>query len=301
MRKRLVITGVAGFIGRHIALEALERGYRVTGIDRRAWRREGVEFVEADVRDKEKVWRAVQDSDAVVHLAAITSNVEFLANPSECYDINVNGFSSVLDAAAKSGCARVVYASSAAVYGDRFSEATDIVAAKLDNHYAKTKLINEMMGRSYREIYGLGVVGLRYFNVYGYGENAKGNYASIITLLLTAKIRGEKLVLYGDGTQARDLIHVEDVARMSLELLEKGQADLYNVGTGVATEYRKLAEMIDGDNIVCVPNPLTSYQMYTRADVRRLREVVGEYQFSRIEDGVRELEDLVKPEPAGVP
>jgi UDP-glucose 4-epimerase len=290
MRKNLVVTGVSGFIGRYVAAEALRRGYRVTGVDRNDPHTEGIDFTRADIRDTDRMLRVMRQHDSVVHLAAITSNVEFMKNPAECYDINTNGFLSILNTAAKTGCKRFVYASSAAVYLDRFSEDTVIDITKQGNHYAKSKIMNEMVAKSYEHICRMGTTGLRFFNVYGNGENAKGDYASIITLFLKAKKDREPLVVYGDGTQARDLIHVTDAARVTMEILEKGTADLYNVGTGVSTAYRVIAGMIERDDIRYIPNPLRDYQHYTRADVTRLREVIGDYRFIELERGIRSIE-----------
>jgi UDP-glucose 4-epimerase len=289
MNDTVLITGAAGFIGRHVAEEALRRGYRVTGLDRNPSRTDGIEFVEADIRDAERARQVVKDKDYVIHLAAVTSNVEFTRRPAECYDINANGFLTIIDAAARSGCKRFVYASSAAVYLDGFSEDTVIHFREQRNHYAKTKMMNEMVARSYEEVYGMSTIGLRFFNVYGAGENAKGDYASIVTLFLKARHAHAPLVVYGDGTQARDLIHVTDAAHIALSLLEKGSRDVYNVGTGVATPYGVIAAMIDPDHITYVPNPLAHYQYYTRADTARLRDDLGSYSCLGLEEGIRSI------------
>src|SRR5437867_3188457 len=210
MTKDLCITGVSGFIGTSVAEEALRRGYRVTGIDRRHSHLDGIEFLEADVRDKASLIGAMKTKDYVIHLAAVTSNAEFLKDPLDCYDVNVNGFLNVIGIAAKSGCQRFVYASSAAVYLDIFSEDAVIDAGRQSNHYAKSKLLNETVASSYEAIYKMRTTGLRYFNVYGNGENAKGDYASIVTIFLKARKNGDPLVVYGDGKQARDVINVAD-------------------------------------------------------------------------------------------
>jgi nucleoside-diphosphate-sugar epimerase len=286
MSKRLLITGASGFIGGYVAKEALRRGYRVTGLDRRGSGTGGVEAIRADIRDREHMMRVVKDQDCVIHLAAVTSNVEFIKNPAECYDVNANGFLNIIEAAAQSGCERFVYASSAAVYLDGFSEDTVIDIARQGNHYAKTKIMNEMVARSYAQIRRMRTIGLRFFNVYGNGENAKGDYASIVTIFLKAKSKGEPLVVYGDGRQARDLIHVTDAATLTMDLLEQGDAEIYNVGTGAAMSFNDIARMIDPDHIEYVPNPLTDYQYYTRADTRRLRKTLGDYRPADLPTGI---------------
>ena len=285
----MLVTGVSGFIGRHVAEEALRRSYRVTGVDRHRSYIEGITFIEADIRDKDRMVQVMKGTDCVIHLAAITSNVEFMENPVDCYDINVNGFLNVIDAVAKRGCKRFVYASSAAVYVDSFSEDAVIDFRKQSNHYAKTKIMNELMAKSYEDICQISTTGLRYFNVYGTGENEKGDYASIITLFLKAKKNGKSLVIYGDGKQSRDLIHVTDAARITLAALEKGSYHIYNVGTGIATAYGTIAEMIDKHHVRYVPNPLPSYQYYTRAETGRVREIVHPDKLMELQEGIAEM------------
>jgi UDP-glucose 4-epimerase len=287
MSKRVLITGASGFIGSYVAKEALRRGYRVTGLDSRGSVTADFEFIQADIRDRARMAWVVKDQDCVIHLAAVTSNVEFIKNPVNCYDVNANGFLNVIEAAAQSGGQRFVYASSAAVYLDGFSEDTVIDINRQGNHYAKTKIMNEMVARSYAQIHRLRITGLRFFNVYGNGENAKGDYASIVTIFLKAKSKGEPLVVYGDGRQARDLIHVTDAAQLTMDLLEKGDGEIYNVGTGSATSFNDIARMIDPHRIQYVPNPLTDYQYYTKADTRRLRETLGDYRPADLPTGIR--------------
>ena len=291
MSKSLLITGAAGFIGRYVAEEAARRGYEITGVDRKPGWAGDFESIEADICDRDRMKQLAKSKEYVIHLAAVTSNVEFMRNPLDCYSVNANGFLNVIDAAAHGGCRRFVYASSAAVYLDSFSEDTVMDVTKRGNHYAKTKIMNEMVAKSYEHIHEMKATGLRFFNVYGRGENAKGDYASIVTLFLNFRRNREPLVVYGDGTQARDLINVRDAARITVDLLEKGSHDIYNVGTGVATPYATIAEMLDKDNIRYVPNPLPDYQYYTRAEVTRLREVLGDYEVTGLARGMSDMEE----------
>src|SRR2546427_9843218 len=161
MSTRMLITGAAGFIGRYVAEEALRRGYRVTGTDRRASSPGGVDFVEADIRDKARMTQIMKDQDCVVHLAAVTSNVEFIKNPVECYEINASGFLNVTDAAARSGWRRVVDASSAG-HSLCGCLCDDVIGLRPQgHHYAKTKLMNEMVAKTYEHIHTMRATGLR--------------------------------------------------------------------------------------------------------------------------------------------
>lgn len=283
---KIVITGCSGFIGRSTCEQALERGYEVFGIDTKPCAVDRVRFTNLDITDRNGVMKALKGADAVIHLAAITSNVEFERDMLRCYDVNVNGFLNTIAAAVKNGCRRFVYASSAAVYIDGFSEETVIDIKMQKNSYAKTKLMNEMIARSYEDVYRIKTSGLRFFNVYGKGENEKGNYASIITLFMKMKREGKPLTIYGDGKQARDMINVSDAANITLDLMEKGTEDIYNVGTGKSIVYDEIADVIDKKNKRYVENPLSSYQYLTRADTKRLRSIIGNYKFINAKDWI---------------
>lgn len=286
--KKILITGCSGFIGRNVAALALKEGYEVVGLDIKPCTVEGVKFINADITDRAKMMKAVSGVDAVIHLAAVTANTEFEKDMLRCYDVNVNGFMNVIDAAVKNKCGRFVYASSAAIYIDSFSEESVIDIKKQKNSYAKTKLIDEMIARSYQDIYNISAVGLRFFNVYGNGENEKGNYASIVIRFKEMKKAGSPLLVYGDGKQARDMINVSDAAKIALVLMQRGTHDVYNVGTGESVPYNDIADALDRKNKKFVKNPLSSYQLLTKADTTRLRSVIGDYKFIKVKDWIKE-------------
>ncbi|MEM3245913.1 MAG: NAD-dependent epimerase/dehydratase family protein [Candidatus Micrarchaeaceae archaeon] len=282
----VLITGSSGFIGSHVVAEAIKNGYKVKGLDIADPKQNGgFEFVRADIRDKKAVSDAMEGVDYVVHLAAITSVVEFEKDPVTCFDININGFLNVLSAALKNNVKKVVYASSSAVYtGKHFSEELPIDYMKQNNPYSQSKLINEMHAQYFMHSKGLKCIGLRFFNVFGEGENEKGQYASIVTQFMKNKANGEPLIVYGDGLQARDFIYVDDVAKITLLLLKKADSGVYNVGTGQAISYKRIAEIIDKDHIKYVENPLKSYQYLTKADTSKLLMVIGRYEFVKLEE-----------------
>jgi len=281
---KLLITGSAGFIGSHAVKAALARGWEVDSLDIRARPPR-----HADVRLLTRM-----ECDVVLHLAAYSSNAGFADNLADNYACNVMGTWNVLRLAAQSG-ARVVYASSSAVYG-RNSDGTmsdsefDLLDLQLINsHYAKSKLINEMMAASYQTA-GVNCLGLRIFNAYGAGDELKppGKQAPP-TWMHIAKERGEPIVIYGDGTQAKDFIHVSDVVEIIMRLIESDATGIVNVGTGVATSFNDLAAMIGGDKYLVnnrpIPDP-ASYQHFTRADTTRLLSIIRPYEFKSIEEGL---------------
>ena len=284
-KKTLLVTGSSGFIGSHVTKEALKRGYSVKGLDLKENDNAAIEFVKGDIRDKSAVSKAIEGVDFVIHLAAVTSVVEFEKDPVGCFDTNVNGFLNILSSAHKNGVKKVLYASSAAVYtGEHFSDSLPLDYGKQHNPYAQSKIINEMHADYFYNSKSLNSTGLRFFNVFGEGENEKGQYASIAMQFLKNKENEEPLVVYGDGSQARDFIYVKDVAKITLELLEKGSNGVYNVGTGSAISYKNIAEMIDKKNIRYVENPLKAYQYLTKADTTKLLKAIGDYKFVNLEN-----------------
>ena len=277
--KKILVTGCSGFIGRRVAMAAIEKGYQVSGIDIKDCDIQDVEFEKVSITDAEGMVRAAAGADSIIHLAAVTSNLEFEKNLKRSYEVNVQGFINVIEAAVKNKCKRFLYASSSAVYIDSFSEDSVIDIKKQRNHYAKTKIINEMIAQSYSDLYGLSTVGMRFFNVYGEGENDKGNYASIINLFFNQRSSGKPITVYGDGRQSRDLISVDDVAEIAMRLVDKGSGEIYNIGTGESIPYGEIAGMIGGTDVKYTKNPLSSYQYLTRADTRRLIDAIGRYKF----------------------
>ncbi len=291
LKGKLLVTGGAGFIGRSVVKKALELGYEVRSFDFNECQVKGSESIKGDIRDKTAVLNAAKGVDYIIHLAAVTSPLEFEKDMEGCCNTNIGGTLNVFEIAGQNRCKRVLYASSAAVYIDQFSETTIIPHFRLRNYYAKTKLMDEMLAHSYRDAYGLDVIGLRFFNVYGPGENEKGNYASLITQFISAKQKGERPIVYGDGSQARDHIHVNDAANITMMLLEKGKEEVYNVGTGVPLKYSDIAKMlVDESRIEYVKNPLHSYQMLTKADTTRMLKTIGAYKFIDAREAIKEME-----------
>ncbi len=282
---KLLITGSAGFIGTHAVAAAKTRGWDVIECDLRCpynWMRMSNE----DCRDTE--WP--RGCSHVLHLAGYSSNAGFADDMWRNYNNNVCGLSHILNMAMIAR-ARVVYASSSAVYGPAWSmpaarETMTATCASHSSHYGKSKRINEMMAESYRDI-GLSVLGLRLFNAYGAGDELKpaGRQAPP-TWMAAAKHEGKPAIIYGDGTQAKDFIHVSDAVEIIMRLIESDATGIVNVGTGVATSFNDLARLIGCEvEYKPVPDP-ASYQYFTRADLTRLLSIIGPYKFKSIEEGL---------------
>src|SRR5512138_3332065 len=225
-----LVTGGAGFIGSHIVRALVAEGARVrvldnlssglqanlSGIERK------VELQEGDIRNAVACRNACRGVDAVFHLAAFISVPGSVRDPVTADAVNIGGTLNVLLAARDAGVKRVVFSSSAAVYGDpepaedgRVTVTEKTPAAPL-SPYGVEKLYGEHMCRLFAHLYGMQTASLRYFNVYGPRQNPRSEYAAVVPKFVTMLLAGEQPTIFGDGEQTRDLVFVEDVARANL-------------------------------------------------------------------------------------
>lgn len=249
----VLVTGGAGFIGSHIVRALLERGDRVRVLDNFSTGRHEnlkgleVEIVEADLRDAPRVTQACRGVDTIFHEAAFVSVPQSMKQPTECFDVNVTGTASLLQAAHKYGVRRVVFASSAAVYGD--SDAlplTEETPLRPLSPYAASKHVDEIYGRLYTSSFGLEVVGLRYFNVFGPRQRPDSQYAAAVPIFIRRLLEEKSITIFGDGGQTRDLIFVGDVVRANLVAAAHSSApgQVFNICTGLETRILDLVEIL---------------------------------------------------------
>ncbi|MEZ5124586.1 MAG: NAD-dependent epimerase/dehydratase family protein [Solirubrobacterales bacterium] len=256
--KKLVVIGGAGLIGSH-TVDALTRedvgeivvyDNFVRGTEENlasALRDDRVSVFEigGDITQTDILQAALKGADGVFHFAALWL-LQCHEYPRSAFDVNVRGTFNVLEACVAQGVKRLVYSSSASVYGDAVEEPmTEDHPFNNRNFYGATKIAGEAMARAYHERYGLDYVGLRYMNVYGARQDYRGAYIAVIMKMLDAIDRGEPVTLYGDGSQAYDFVYVTDCAAANVCAMKADATDgFYNVGTGVRTSLRELAELV---------------------------------------------------------
>ena len=293
--KALVIGG-SGFIGRNIIELLNQKQYYTVSYDIADRNNNANEHINGDMLDLEKLSKSMKDIDYVFNLAAVTSPPEFEDIDSKGYEINIIGTYNILKSAYKNNVKKVILASSSAIYGDIKTPATeDMITDSYPNLYAVTKYTNEITGRSFSLLRHLDSVYLRYFNTYGNGENSKGAYSSIFHKFIDNLRHGETPLIFGDGTQKRDFIYVEDNARASVLAMENGKpGDAYNIGTGVSTDFNTIYSIIkdemhsdiEGKH---VKNPFESYQLYTQADMEKTKKDLGFVPEYDIRKGVKKM------------
>ena len=252
---KAVITGGAGFIGSHLADELVARGYDVTIIDDLSTGKEAniahllkkraVEFVEGSINTPGRLEKALRGAGPVFHLAAVSGVPQSIADPLATHEINVTGTLNVLLAARQNRVAKVIFASSAAVYGDTLTQPQgEDLLPNPQSPYAASKLAGEHYCAVFHRIYALPTTVLRFYNVYGPRQDPDAAYAGVIPKFIDAIARGDPPVVFGDGERTRDFTFVKDVVAALVLAAESGAAGVYNIGSGRKISIIELARTI---------------------------------------------------------
>ena len=299
MTTRAIVTGGAGFIGSHLTDRLLADGCHVTVLDdlstgkmsnlALASQHERCTFVNADVSDLDAVRPHFEGADWVFHLASLADIVPSIVEPHTYHRANVDGTVAVLEAAREAGVKRFVYTASSSCYGipDAYptSETADI---RPEYPYAFTKWVGERYMLFWHQIYGLPVVSLRLFNVFGVRSRTSGAYGAVLGVFLAQKLAGRPLTVVGDGTQKRDFIHVSDVVDAFVKAAQSDVAgEVFNVGAGDPQTVNHLADLIGGEREGIPKRP--AEPDCTWADITRIENALGWRPRMTFEDGIRDV------------
>ena len=295
-----VVTGGAGFIGSHLAETLLAAGRPVRILDNFAsgHRRNlsdfashpALEVVEGDIRDPSAVRAALTGAERVFHLAALADIVPSIQAPQAYFTTNVDGTFVVLEAARAAGVRKLVYAASSSCYGIPDVYPTR-ETAPIDTRYpyALTKFLGEQLVMHWGAVYGMDVVALRLFNVYGLRGRTAGTYGAVFGVFLAQLLGNRPLTVVGDGTQTRDFTYVTDVARAFMMAADsKVTGEIMNVGTGQPVSVNRLVELLAAKEIVHIPKRPGEPDC-THADVAKITRLLGWAPEVSFEDGVRRM------------
>jgi UDP-N-acetylglucosamine/UDP-N-acetylgalactosamine 4-epimerase len=296
-----LVTGVAGFIGSNLLEELLALGQHVVGLDDFSTGYQAniddvlsgpsgsngsFKLIRGDIRDVNACRKAMKGVDYVLHEAALGSVPRSIDDPLTSHSVNVDGFLNVLVAARDSNVKRVVYASSCAIYGDAASvPLNEDCSGTLLSPYAATKLANEIYASVFQRTYGLSLVGLRYFNIFGPRQDPNGAYAAVIPRWVSALLNGEPCEILGDGETSRDFCYVANVAQANILAATSsrsiGHSPVYNVGCGRESSLNELFRMIRLGLVGFLPAIASSQPIYgpfREGDIRRSAADIGRIQ-----------------------
>ncbi len=304
----VLVTGGAGLIGSHIVdrlidagageirvLDNLVRGNRDNLAEAQA--RRSFSFIEGDVRNRDVVRNAVYGCDYVFHQAAIRITL-CAEQPRECMEVLVGGTFNVFEAAVEARVKKVVYASSASVYGAADVFPTDEKHHPFNNRtlYGAAKLMNEGIARSFRDMYGMPSVGLRYFNVYGPRMDVTGAYTEVFVRWLECAEQGRPPQVHGDGSATMDFIYVGDIARANLLAAQSTREDdVYNIASGSETSLLELWQAIqrvtDAHHLQPEFHPPRKVNPVPRrlADIKRAQKELGFTAEVELDEGLQHL------------
>ena len=296
-----LVTGGAGFIGANLIKALVAAGHSVRVLDNfSTGKRERlrpfdcrVDLVEGDLRSYHIVREAVTDVEVVFHQGALPSVPRSINDPITTNQVNVDGTLNILDAAKAAGVRRVIYASSSSIYGENpvLPKQEDMTPMPI-SPYAVAKLAGEKYCQAFTRSYGLETVALRYFNVFGPGQDPKSQYAAVMPLFITAFLDGGKITLFGDGEQSRDFTFVENVVQANILAADAPDASgqVLNVACGARTS---LNEIIDHLRSVTGLDVEVEYEpnrpgdvMHSQADVGKASSILGYSPSVSVKEGL---------------
>jgi UDP-glucose 4-epimerase len=310
-----LVTGGAGFIGSHLVERLLMNGARVRVLDNfssgaranlpfAARYRRQLEVVRGDIRNLRTVLRAARGARVIFHQAAMRSVPRSVKDPLGANENNVSGTLNVLEAARRCRVARVVYASSSSVYGDRpdLPKREDQPVAPL-SPYAASKAAGEQYAAIWTRLYGVETVGLRYFNVFGPRQDPKSEYAAVIPRFILWAIRGRPLEVHGDGSQSRDFTYIDNVVEANLLAATAPGAggEAFNVGCGSRVSLLEIIarlEALVGRPLERQHTPVRAGDVpHTLADVSKAKRLLGYAPLVDFDEGFRRTVEYFRSAP----
>lgn len=300
-----IITGGAGFIGSNLAKELIKIEKDLVIVDNfhtgsikniEDLKKKNVKILKKNAGQIEKL--KIKEIEAIFHNGIYSSSPMYKENPKLVSKV-LDEFISILNFCLKKDI-KLIFASTSSVYNGISPPHKEEAILKPTDFYSEARIAMERIGKLYSEFYGLDVIGLRYFSVYGPGERSKGKYANLVSQFLWDMLEDKPPIIYGDGTQTRDFIYVEDVVRANiLALKSKIKFGIYNVGSGKSYSLNQLVELLNkklNKNIkpIYLENKIKNYVQHTLADTTKAKIELGFEASISLEEGLNKLISFYK-------
>jgi len=296
---KFAVTGGAGFVGNNIVKLLVSKGHDVVVIDNLHTGKkenlqeiiEEIEFHNVDIRDFSKLESILENVDGIFHEAALTIVQESFQKEKEYFDVNVKGTKNIFKIAEKFK-KKVVYASSSSIYGNtKEIPIKENFERKPINPYGQTKLEKEFLAEKYIKE-GVSIIGLRYFNIFGKGQT--GSYAGVITQFIRKLKENKSPIIFGDGSQIRDFIHVSDIAKANLSaMLSETNSGFFNIGTGIPVKIKDLAKIMikiyEKDFEPIFQNALEGDVKKSQANTELAEKMINWKSEIKLEEGLKEF------------
>lgn len=312
---QFLVTGGAGFIGSNIVEHLLSNGFGVRILDNLStgklsnieeyFNHPRFQFLEGDIEDIDLCIEACRGVTYILHHAALGSVTKSIVDPVKTNNINIKGTVNLLEAAQRNCVKRFVYASSSSVYGDNVDE--EKVEERTGNPlspYAISKKVNEQYAYYFHKQYSLYTVGLRYFNVYGNHQDPNSHYAAVIPCFINILLKGQTPIIYGDGEQTRDFIHVADVVQANLKAcfcLDDISGQVFNIASGTKTTinylYREISRVLGIDKIPEYKEGRLGDIKYSMANIDKASRMLGFVPSIKFIEGIKKTIEYYKEIP----
>ena len=290
--KKILITGINGFLGKHLAMKlrddneivGINLSNKSKGLEKKI---DNITMIEGDISENNTLEKVNSDIDLILHFGSPTSVILFKQDPTRYFNNTINGMKNILEFAKKNSVKKLIYPSSASVYAKNSPPHAENITPKPSNPYGSAKVECENLANSYNDT--VNSTGLRIFAAYGPGEETKQNLSSVINLWLEDARNNNKPVIFGDGTQTRDFIYIDDVISAIINSSQLSRHGIINVGSGIATSFNQIIEKI-GDITGRKINPTyvkkdTNYVEKLQADTKLMKTTLKIEPLS-IEDGI---------------
>lgn len=298
----ILVTGGAGFIGKHLVKFLIENKHNVSILDNFSnsdkksiskFKKNQIKIIEGDIRNDTEILKATKEQDVVIHLAAKISVEESVKNPSETFEINVKGTEKILKSCKKNGVKKIIVASSAAVYGegDQQNKIKEESTLNPISPYGESKIGMEEKIKEFCTENKINYIILRFFNIYGKGQSKE--YAGVITKFLEQIEKSENLIIFGDGMQTRDFVAIDDIINSIHNAMKYTKNGIFNIASGKKITIKELAELM-----ILLSNKTLDIEYikakkgdikYSEADIQLAKNYLNYFSKIELKDGIKKL------------